>query len=275
MPWAAIIPALISAGTAIYSANQSKKAASNAVDQQKSLAANLKYEPIDIEKLKADATASAIQNATNSLALERQLQPVVADTREQTNLVKQELARQVGADLKLGGNLSPDVINRVNTAGRVIGSTSGIGSPNTVPLSASLLGLSSIDLINQRRAAAANLAAPGPLPVAGLDPGAVASAEVAQNAAENQFNLKKAGVDQNLIDSEAEARTAQIGGQTGVISSLGNLAFGSQQPLSGGLFGAYTAAQKNKNALIAAGASGRNQNPATNPLMSSSPLGLA
>lgn len=222
MMWVGITSSLVSAGASIYGSTQSNKNAKNAITQQKSIATNLKYEPIDIEKLKREATASAIENATQSLALERELTPAVAARREQTDQTKLELARQVDADLRRGGELSPDVINRVVSAGRVIGSRSGTGTPN-VPLTASLLGLSSIDLINQRRNAAANLVGPGQLPTAGLDPGAVASLEVAQNAAENQFNISKSGVDSKLAESEAAARAAQIGGQTGMISSLGNL----------------------------------------------------
>lgn len=221
--WFALGATAVSAGTAIYSANQSNKAANKAVTEQKNLLGSLKYEPIDIAKLKADATASAIENATQSLALERSLTPVVADTREAVDRTKLELARQVENDLKLGGNLSPDTINRVNTAGRVIGGTSGIGGPSTVPLTASLLGIESINLMNQRRNAAANLAGPGDLPTTGLDPGQVASLEAADNAANNQFNIAKAGGDSNLINAEAAARTSQIGGQTGMVSSLANL----------------------------------------------------
>ncbi len=211
------------AGTAasIYGQKQQEKAANKAVDAQRNLLDSLKYEPIDIEKLRRDATSAAIDNATQSLALERQLQPDVAATRDATAAAKLKLAQQVGADLDLGGNLSPDTINRVQTAGRVIGSRSGSGAPD-VPLTASLLGIESINLMNSRRNAANALATPGaPAPV-GLDPGALASAEVAQNAAQNQFNIAKAGGDSNLINSEAAARTAQIGGQTGVASSLAN-----------------------------------------------------
>lgn len=257
---AAAIPALIGVGTAIYSANQTSKANKKAVNDQKALINGLKYEPIDIEKLKADATRTAIENATQSLALERQLQPDVAATRT-------ELSRQVSEDLKRGGNLSPDVVNRVETEGRVIGARSGIGSGGTVPLTASLLGLSSIDLINQRRGQAAGLLSQNDLPVTGLDPGAVASAEVANNAANNQFNLEKAGVNSNLINSEAAARTAQIGGQVGIVSSLAGL-------LGKGV-GAYTGQTSNYGDLIKKVQPTLNQNPALNPLMTSSPLGLA
>jgi hypothetical protein len=231
--------ALLSAGTQIYGATQTNKAAQKAVDQQKQIQSNLRYEPIDIEKLKRDATATAIENATNSLALERQLTPNVAATRDVVDQTKLQLAQQVQSELAQGGNLSPDVINRVNAAGRVIGNTSGVGSASTVPLTAGLLGLTSMDLANQRRAAAQALQGPGASPTVGLDPGSVASAEVANNAAYNDFNMAKAGIDRSLSDSEAKARTAQIGGQTGMISSLSNLAFGAPQAGYGGLLTSY------------------------------------
>lgn len=220
----------------IYGDTQKAKATNNLVNSQKQLAANLKYEPIDIEKLKTDATNQAIANATQSLALERQLQPDVAKARETNAAAKAELSRQVNSDLALGGNLPPDLANSVTAAGRVIGDRSGGGNPN-VPLTASLLGLSSLELLNQRRAAAANLTNTQPLPVAGLDPGALASLQVANNAANNQFNLEKAGVDSNINQGVAAARASQIGGQVGEISSLANLlgkGIGSYVKPSGG-----------------------------------------
>lgn len=214
--WFALGATAVSAGTAIYSAKQNEKNANKAIDAQKQIASNLKYEPIDIEKLKAEATQNAIANATQSLAIERQLQPEVAATRD-------ELARQVKSELKLGGNLSPDTRNEVTSAARVIGARSGIGSGSTTPLTAALLGISSTNLANSRRNAASTFLSNNELPAAGLDPGAVASLEVADNAANNQFNLEKSGAVSNIANSEAAARASQIGGQTGTVSSLANL----------------------------------------------------
>lgn len=263
MAWFAVGTAVVSAGTSIYSATQQSKAAKKAVASQKELLNSLKYEPIDIEKLKADATKSAVENATASLALERSLQPDVANTRS-------ELARQVNADLALGGELSADVSNRVNAAGRVIGARSGIGSGSTTPLTASLLGLSSIDLINQRRGAANSLLAANPLPVTGLDPGQIASTEIAQNAAQNEFNLAKSGVESNLIDSEAAARSAQIGGQVGMVSSLANLIGTGAGAMGGG-----GQSSNIGNLLAKTNTKSTNQNPSTNLYMGNSALGLA
>lgn len=212
--WVGVGTAVLSAGTAVYSAEQQKKLQNKALDAQKGIAADVEYKPIDIEKLKADATANAIANATASLAIERQLQPDVSATRE-------ELAKQIRGDLERGGQLSTDTANQVTQAGRVIGARSGAGSGSTTPLTAALIGLKSTDLINERRKAASNFLSGIDLPVAGLDPGQIASLEVANNAANNQFNLEKQGVASTLANSEAAAAASQLGSQVGLINSLG------------------------------------------------------
>lgn len=213
--WGAIAVAAVGAGSAVYSAQQQKKLQNKALDAQRGIAADIEYKPVDIEKLKADATANAIANATASLAIERQLQPDVAATRE-------ELARQIRTDLDRGGQLPVDTANQVTQAGRVIGARSGIGSGSTTPLTAALIGLKSTDLINERRRAASNLLSGIDLPAAGLDPGTVASLEVANNAANNQFNLERAGVASTLANSEAAASASQLGSQIGLVNSLGS-----------------------------------------------------
>jgi len=199
------------AGTAYsaYSSSQAQKKALNAqqgaIDQQQNLLAGLKYEPIDIAKLQSDATAAAAQNATNSLALERTLQPNVAATRE-------GLSKTVADQLALGGNLSPDVANQVATAARVRGSSSGVGG-NAAPITAALTGQTAQSLLQQRMSNSANLLAANPLPTAGLDPGSLASAEIANQNALNQFNIAKAGGTANLINSQAQVTGSQAGAQ--------------------------------------------------------------
>lgn len=229
MPIAAAIPYVVGAAGAassIYSATQGAKAANKAVDaqrtalgDQRALLDSLKYTPIDIEKLKRDASANAVQNATQSLALERALQPSLASTREQ-------LAKQVSDELAMGGNLPPDVANRVAMNARTINARTG-SQENAAPVTAQMIGLTSLDLMRQRQNAAAGLLAANPLQPAGLDPGSLAAAEVAQNAAMNDFNLAKAGGASNLSNSgvslaqsEAQARAAEIGGQTAAFGSL-------------------------------------------------------
>lgn len=220
MSWIAAATAAVGVGTSIYSARQQEKNANKALDAQKSIADSIKYEPIDIEKLKVEATQAAIQNATQSLALERELQPDVA-------AVRAEVPRQVLADLQRDNSRLPtDTVNEVQRAGRVIGARSG--SPESaVPVTAGLLGLNSIDFMNQQHqralSNAGGLLAQNDLAPTGLDPGALASLEVANNAANNQFNLEKAGVNSNLVNAESAARSAQIGGQVGMVSSLTSL----------------------------------------------------
>jgi len=220
MPIAAALPYLATAATVagtVSSINANKKlagAAQSGVDAQRNIAADLKYQPIDIEKLKSDATKQAIQNATQSLALERSLQPDVANTRA-------NLASSVSDQLAQGGNLPADIANKVAMEARTVGARSGT-QDNVAPVTASLIGLTSLDLLRNRQGAAANLLAANPLQPTGLDPGAVASAEVAQNAALNDFNLAKAGVDSNIARGQTGADAAAIGANASVIPAIGS-----------------------------------------------------
>jgi len=214
--------AAAAAGTIVSadSARKARNAGTDALKSQQQIQAELKYQPIDLEKLKADASAQAAQNATQSLALERLLQPGVADTRA-------GLQDRVASELKLGGNLSPDVANQVATQARTAGAASGVGG-NAAPLTAALTGQTAQGLLQQRENNAMGLLAANPLPTAGLDPGSLASAEVAQNAAQNQFNLAKAGVASNLVNSQAQLQAANAGSNAsmwnGIISGLSGLA---------------------------------------------------
>lgn len=199
----------------IYTASANRDLLNKALADQKALVANLKYAPIDIEALKREAEATAVSNATKSLALERSLTPDLANTR-------QELQKQIGDELSLKGNLPPDLANRIATQARTIGGASG--SPgNTAPLTAALLGTSALDLMSKRQAAAGNLLAQNPLPVAGLDPGQVAGIQVGNNNAQNQFDLAKAGINSNLINTGAQVGGAGVGANTTMFSSLLNL----------------------------------------------------
>lgn len=194
----ALSAAATAAGTAA-SISASRRAAATQKDallRQEQIAANLKYEPINIENLKEQTRQQAITNATQSLALERELRPDVAATR-------QMVAERVRSDLGLGGMLSPDVANQVARASRTMGAMSGAPAG---PLTAAQIGLTAEGLRSQRLAQANQLLQANPLMPAGLDPGSLASAIVSQNAAMNQFNAAKAGVNANLAQS-----TAQVG----------------------------------------------------------------
>lgn len=218
MPVAAALPYLGAAASVAGVVNQAdaarktQHAAQDAINAQRELAANLKYQPIDIEKLKADAHNQAVLNATQALSLERAVNPELAATRE-------AVTHKVASDLALGGKLSPDVMNQVARASRTVGSLSGAPAG---PLTAATIGQTAGALEQQRLANAGSLLAANKLPVAGLDPGALASLEVSQNAAMNDFNAKKAGINSNLIASNADRMSAAAGIQAGVNANLIN-----------------------------------------------------
>lgn len=218
MPIAAAIPYITAAATVASTANQisasrkAQSAAKDALAAQKQVGEGLKYEPIDIEKLKSETREQAIFNATQSLALERELNPAVAATR-------QLVAERVRNDLALGGNLSADTTNQVARAARTMGSISGAPAG---PITAATIGQTAEGLKQQRLTNATGLLSDNPLPTVGLDPGSLASEMVAQNAAQNQFNLQKAGVGANLAQSGAQVQGSAAGLQAGINANLLN-----------------------------------------------------
>jgi hypothetical protein len=222
----ALSAAATAAGTAasISASRKASAAQKDALLRQQDIAANLKYEPINIENLKEQTRQQAIANATQSLALERELRPDVAATRQMA-------AERVRSDLALGGQLSPDVANQVARASRTMGAMSGAPAG---PLTAAQIGLTAEGLRSQRLTQANQLLQANPLMPAGLDPGALASAIVSQNAAMNQFNAAKAGVNANLAQSagqvnaaaaarEGAERSALINAIPGLVSGFSNL----------------------------------------------------
>jgi hypothetical protein len=141
------------------------------------------------------------------------------------------VAERVRSDLALGGALSPDVANQVARASRTMGAMSGAPAG---PLTAAQIGLTAEGLRSQRLGQANQLLQMNPLMPAGLDPGALASAIVAQNAAMNQFNAAKAGVNANVAQSAgqvgaglaADRFATQMGALNalpGIIGGLSNL----------------------------------------------------
>lgn len=209
MPVAAALPYITAAasvaGTASAISAQRKAAAAqkDALARQQGIGADFKYEPINLENLKEQTRQQAIANATQSLALERELQPEVAATR-------QMVAERVRSDLALGGTLSPDVANQVARASRTMGAMSGAPAG---PLTAAQIGLTAEGLRSQRLGEANRLLQMNPLQPAGLDPGALASAMVRQNAAMNQFNAAKAGINANIAQSAGEVGAGLAAGQ--------------------------------------------------------------
>ena len=216
------ISTVASIGSQVYSADQARKAAHANQDQLK----NLTYQPIDLNALQESARQDAAQNAAASLALEQQLEPNLAATR-------QGLQAQTAQDLASGGNLPTDVRNQVAKAAITGSNSSGlIGAGG--PITAASLGLTALQLRNQNQAKAASLLQANPTPVAGLDPGSLASATIANNNAMNQFALSKAGVATNVNQSTANTNAALggavgsgIGGLAGVIGKYGGSIMGS------------------------------------------------
>jgi len=248
----AVIPLAVGlAGTAagVISGQDAARKQQHAVQDAQKIAQETQYQPIDIAKLTQAAHEQAVQNATDSLALERSLQPDVADTRA-------NLAKSVSDQLSLGGALPADVANLVTRNARVTGGAAGALGGASVPLTAQMLGVSSLSLLNQRQNNAANLLSANPLPVAGLDPGTLASLEVNQNAAQNQFNLAKAGINTNLVNSAAQAGAAQTGANASGINSI--LSFLTRNQGSGVDSGSILGKL--------ASAYGGSSNPATNPI---------
>ena len=245
------------AGAGIASAVNSSDASSaaqktvqGAISNQQQSLANLQFNPINIPQITAEAHQQAVANATQSLQLEAQLNPGVAATR-------QTLQNQVAQQLALGGQLSPDQTNAVTRAAEAGGGIAGLGS-SSLPLTAAQLGLTSNQLMLQRQQQGEALLAANTLPQTGLNPGDIASLNVANTNALNQFNLSKAGANTSLLNSQIGAaqsnaqNTANIGGQlTGAISSAGAIANAQQ-------------ANQNQSALIAA-LQNQNANP-VNPI---------
>lgn len=234
--WLAITAAAGTAASSINSANTARKAGNaqkDALNAAKGIAANLKYEPIDIKNLTEQAHQQAVSNAVNSLAMERELSPDVAASR-------QMVAQRVSQDLALGGQLSPDVANQVARASRTAGALSGAPAG---PLTAAQIGLTGEQLRNSRLAEGMQFLSQNKLPVSGLDPGALASLAVSQNNATNQFNAAKAGVDMNLAQSagqvnagiaaqEGAQNQAWINGFTSLAGTMGSFG-GNKIPSSG------------------------------------------
>jgi hypothetical protein len=173
--------------------------------------AGLTYQPIDVQQLQQQATQASIQNATNSLALQRQLQPNVAKSND-------ELQASVASQLALGGNLGADLSNSVTNSARTSNAASG-AQGGSGPATAALLGQSALGLLQSRQNAATQLAAANPAPSVGLSPSDLASATIANNNGLNQFALAKAGASSNLINSQAQSNSATAAGVGSSLSS--------------------------------------------------------
>lgn len=197
-------------GSAAISAQGAKKAAK--------IAGSATYERIDLDALQEKAQQVARENAINSLALESELTPDVAAARK-------ELAAQVSSELAMKGQISPDVARQVSQRA-ITGATASGLSGVSAPITAASLGLTAMDLTNQRQAKAAQLLAANPLPESGLSPGSLAAAAVADQNAANQFNVSKAQANANAAQATANSNAA-------LVSSIGSGI--------GSIYGSYTA----------------------------------
>lgn len=195
MSWAAVI----AGGAAIVgSAVQA-----NAAKKNKQTVSDLQYQPIDLDQLQKQAQAYAAENYANSLALEQRFQPELAALRP-------ELYGQVGEDLKAGGNIPDDVYNQV--AREAISGSNAAGLTGAAgPITAAMLGLTATQLRDKNQQKAASILSSNALPVAGLDPGSLASAALSQGNAQNQFTLNKAGAVTAANQSQANTWANVLG----------------------------------------------------------------
>lgn len=197
--------ALIMGGATVASSLAQRSALKKAQGQLN----NLQYQPIDLAKLQTDARENAEQNLAKSIALEQKYMPQVSAARF-------GLQTQIAQDLARGGRLPLDVANQVTRSTMAQAGAGGFGAG---PLTAAQLGLSSLDLRSRAQERANAFLAANQLPVSGLDPGALASATIGQNQAQNQFDLSKAGAQANLIQSQGNA-TASMIGQLGALGGM-------------------------------------------------------
>lgn len=193
--WADLIPL---AATAIQ-AGITKDAA----NKTGALANNLQYQPIDIKALQDQARTNAQTNAQASLNLEKQLTPDLSAARSGAQSL-------VASDLQNPGALPIDTANQVTRSAMASSNNAGLYG-GSGPLTAAQLGLTSLQLHNDRLNRALQLVQSNPLPAAGLDPGSVAGLTVAQNNAQNQFGVAKTGALTNATQSDANANSALVG----------------------------------------------------------------
>ena len=216
----AVGAAAITAAGSIYSAEQNKSAA----NKNANLVNNLQYQPIDLTQLQSQAQTAAAQNFANSIALEKANEPGLSSTRF-------GLQNQVASDLASGGNVPTDVANQV-TRSAITGSNSAGFQGAAGPVTAATLGTTAMAIRNANQQKAMQLLGQNQLPTSGLDPGALASASIANNNALNYFNLAKSGALTNVNQSNANASGGLLGSITGNL--VGNNAN------SGGLMGALS-----------------------------------
>ena len=206
--WMAALPYIISAVGSIGSSLINKNAASNNASNIN----NLQYQPIDLGQLQSQAQQAAQQNLVNSISLEKQNEPGLSATRF-------GLQGQLASDLAGGGNVPTDVANQVSRSA-ITGSNSAGLLGAAGPITAATLGTTAMNIRNANQMKAMQLLQGNQLPTSGLDPGALASASIANTNAKNQFTLGKAGALNNVNNANAAANSGMLGSVTGSLSSL-------------------------------------------------------
>lgn len=178
---------VVAAGAAASSAISSSSASKARKTMSKALE---NYERIDLDELQKNAIATARENAVNSMALERELTPDIANTRA-------TLSKQVSDELAMGGQLGADVTNQVARNAASKANTAGLYGGGG-PITAAMLGLTSMDVAQQRKRNAAALLATNPMQQVGLSPETLASVKIADVNNWNQSQLDVAGVKSNI-----------------------------------------------------------------------------
>lgn len=162
----------------------------------------LKQSLSSIPQIAAGQKEQAVGQATAQRAAEDIFDPNQARLRETTS-------SRILSDLNLGGELPADVQRLVTDRALGSGIASGLGlSKAGRSVVARDLGLTGLDLINDRlsRAASFTRSAPtlsqiyNPSDI-GIDPGDVAGQIVASNNAQNAFNQFKSGVDSRNLSN--------------------------------------------------------------------------
>ena len=234
MAWVQLISALGSA----YSAYENNKNAG----KNKNNVNNLTYQPIDLQALQTQAQQAAQQNIANSIALEAQNEPGLSATRF-------GLQGQVASDLNNGGIVPTDVANQVSRNAITGANSAGLyGAAG--PVTAATLGTTATALRNQNQQKAMQLLQGNQLPTAGLDPGALDSAAIANLNAQNNFNLQKAGAINNANQSSANAQGGMIGSLFGTGAGSNS---GSGSGNNNGLLGALMNLFKNSGSTSNSG----------------------
>lgn len=218
---AAVGAGLIAAGGVASSAISSSGASKARKTMSKALE---NYERIDLDELQKNAIATARENAVNSMALERELTPDIANTRE-------TLSRQVSDELAMGGRLDADVTNQVARNAASQANTAGLYGGGG-PITAAMLGLTSMDVAQKRKQNAAALLAANPMQQVGLSPETLASVKIADINNWNQANLDVAGVKSNISMQNGANMAKTVQSTT---STIGGAMMGG--PLGSGMFG--------------------------------------